>query len=160
MLDKFPLRREAEFGVFLWWPGDDDKWIHPHDVPKAKEIIPGNRVFRRDDFDDTYNLLTYGEYEIRIRPAMWLPVKTDGFDLGDAIEVKSNFGQTRPFIGTIEDMFWHRNEKVIEYLINKSGNVLPKRYRAFELQAVDRLNRVPVRPSLRIKKKEERPIEV
>lgn len=151
MIKKYPLKREPEFGVFLWWPGDDDSWIHPHDVPKAEDLIPGNRVLRREDYDDDYSLLIYGDYQIRVQPAMWLPVASEGYNIGDQVEVRSNFGENQPFIGTIAEMIWSRTKKQIEYEIHKPGSLQAKIYTASQFHLVDRLNRVPVRPGLEIR---------
>lgn len=151
MPEKYPLKREPECGVFLWWPEDDESWIHPDDVDLFKELIPGNRIFIREDHDDDFNLVSYGHHQVRVLPAMWLGVPSEGYRLGDLVEVCSRFGKNEAFTGTVEEMLWNRHTKQIQYQIKKRGNCLPRLYAAADFRRIDNLNRVPVRPEMKLK---------
>lgn len=134
-----PLKRPDEYGVYLWWPHKGTQWIHPHDVPKAEEFVPGSRVLRRSDLDRTYSLLAYGDLTFRVRPAMWQPVDYEGYDIGDLIEVKSNFGIREPFIAEIEEMLWNLNTKRIEYMVRRGGRNTLRSYLSEEIQFAERI---------------------
>ena len=136
-----PLKRPSAHGVYPWWPEPGTDWIHPDDVPLAERWIPSDRVFHRADGDDGYSVLRYGEEKIRVRPTMWLEVPSDGYEVGDLIEVKSRMGRLTPFVATILNMFWNRHAQVIEYELSEAGCRLPRRYRADEFQPARSLQR-------------------
>jgi len=46
------LKRPPKHGVCLWWSDRQPSWIHPDDVEKADVMIPGDRVFRRDECEN------------------------------------------------------------------------------------------------------------
>lgn len=129
-----PLKRPLAHGVYLWWPEAGTGWIHPDDVPLAERWIPSARVFSRTDGDEGYSILRYGDQQIRVRPTMWLEIPTDGYEVGDMIEVKSQMGRLTPFVATIVNMFWNRHAQVIEYELAEAGRTLPRRYRTEEFQ--------------------------
>mgnify|MGYP001222533484 FL=1 len=82
---------------------------------------------------------------------MWLGVPSEGYRLGDLVEVCSRFGKNQAFTGTVEEMLWNRHTKQIQYQIKKRGNCLPKLYAAVDFRRIDNLNRVPVRPEMKLK---------
>ena len=48
-----PLKIPPKYGVYLWWPVAED-WVHRDDLDTANELIPSDRVFRREEYDDQY----------------------------------------------------------------------------------------------------------
>ena len=112
-----PLKPPPLYGVFLRWPEDGEDWIHPFDVGIARHLLPGNRVFRRDEFDGVYFQFHYGELKFRARPRIWLVVEHEGFDIGDQVEVKSIKGRNWPQIASIGQVVWEPHKKRIEYLV-------------------------------------------
>ena len=90
------LKRPATYGVFLRWPLDGTDWIHPEDVDRVRDVVPSARVLRRELRVDEYVVLSYGKLRIRVRPTLWQIVRTDGFDLGDMVEIRSRMGKNWP----------------------------------------------------------------
>ena len=138
-----PLKRPPRFGVFLTWPAEGSDWVHPQDIERANEMIPSDRVFRREDLDEHYSILTYGSQTIRVRPSMWLEVETDGYEIGDTVEIKSNFGRQKPLIARIEEILWNKREQRIEYVLKQEGRILQKRSLADEFRMVIPINQTP-----------------
>ena len=134
------LRQSPEYGVFLWWPEDGEDWVHPFDIGIARRLIPSNRVFRRVDFDSEYSLLSYGEIELRVRPAMWQAIDHHGFDLGDTVEIVSRAQQAKPPLATVREMRWDDRGKHVEYLLSQPGRKLTRPFRADELRAASKLS--------------------
>lgn len=135
------LKRPPAYGVFRWWPENGDSWIFPADVELVHRLIPGKRVFRRVDTDDNWLQLEYGSIRFRIRSTIWLEVPYEGFDIGDAVEVKSRMGVTEPFVGKIRDMFWNHKKQLIEYFLDRVESNKVRAYSADDLIVLDPLKR-------------------
>lgn len=144
------LKRPDKYGVYNWWPEEGVDWIHPYDLPKAKDHIPSNLVFRKSDHDEQYSLLSHGELKIRVKPTLWLPVKFEGLNVGDFVEVKSEFGKNEPMVAVIHQMTWDDHKQQIEYQLSKAGRLVPRVFACSSLVHVDRLNRLPVKPTVKI----------
>ena len=136
----FQLQVPDRFGVYLWWPQDGTDWIHPDDVDLTSQLIPSRRIFQRIREDETWSRLVYGECSIRVKPTLWLEVETDGYLVGDRVEIRSRMGQQRPAIATIEDIFWNRQQKVVEYFLATNGTVLPLPFQFADIQPAFKLD--------------------
>ena len=132
------LKRPPKYGVYLWWPEEGEAWIHPDDVNTCKEMIPGNRVFRREDYDSDYSLLLYADQFIRVKPTMWLEIEEDGFEVNDQIEVRSQMGKHEPKIGVITEMRWERIRQKIIYEVRQGEQIIGY-YDATQIQPALRL---------------------
>ena len=128
------------FGVYPWWPAEDDSWIHPDDVELCYRLIPSPRVFRREFLDQQYNRLTYGELILRVRPTMWLEVPTDGYLVGDRVEIRSEMGRRRPAIARIEDIFFCRRQQRLEYYLSVQSNRISEPFELTQFQPAFDLN--------------------
>ena len=133
------MRSRIEYGVFARWPQDGNAWIHPDDVRVARRILPGDRIFRRERTGDDYFLLHYGRIVLRIKPAMWQTVRTDGLEIGDRVEVLSRLSQNRPIIATIRDMRWDAAARCIRYYLRRSGKKIARSYEFADLRRLDPL---------------------
>lgn len=140
------LRQPTRFGVCLWWPDESIGWIHPEDREIATRLVPGNRIFKRQEcnhFADRelgYSLISYGEEQLRVLPAIWLPVKFEGFEIGDLVEIKSRLGRRRPAIGKIRDIHWNRLSLRIDYFVDANTIRSNSPMRSDDLQPAMRLN--------------------
>ncbi|MGI9517568.1 MAG: DUF6960 family protein [Pirellulaceae bacterium] len=132
-----PLKRPPVYGVFRWWPEDGEEWIHPFDIGIVRQLVPGNRVFRREDLDDDYLLISYGDIQFRVHSTIWYEIDYEGFDVGDNVEIKSRMGQADPFIGRIKDMFWNHRYKQIEYYLYRNEAIQVRAYEAADLMPAD-----------------------
>ena len=128
-----PLRRPPCYGVYQRWPVDGEDWIHPFDVGIVKQLIPGDRVFRRTDLNSEYLLVTYGNISFRVRSAIWHEVDYEGFDIGDYVEVKSQMCQQEPFVGRIRDLKGNHRFKRIEYYLFRADQSQVRAFRAKDL---------------------------
>ena len=128
-----PLAVPPRYGVFRWWPTDKD-WIHPGDVETAKQLIPSERLFRKEKYDDVYFLLTYGEQYIRIKHVIWLEIKTEGYELGDQVEVTSRLGKGHPMIATITEICWDKNEGRLMYTVVGTELHMRRKFSSEEFQ--------------------------
>lgn len=134
------LKPETKYGVFLWWSDRLPKWIHPDDIEIANRLVPGFKVFRREPCQNAsdrqlgYFELCYGEESFRALPIVWLEITSEGWEVGDRVEVKSRHGKRRPGIATITDMVWDRLAKRIEYVLERNGMALPNRFQNEDLR--------------------------
>lgn len=133
-----PLKIQPKYGVYLWWPADQN-WVHPDDLETANELIPSDRVFRREAYDDKYALLLYGERFIRVRPVIWLEVQSEGYELGDQVEVKSQLGKVRPLVATIDDIRWDNQSRSIKYSLSANGRAGERSYLSDEFQLTQQM---------------------
>jgi len=133
------LKLQTKFGVFLWWSDRLPAWVHPDDLPLAEKIVPGFRVFRREPCDDAaqrqlgYARLHYGRQSFRAFPIVWLEVASEGFEVGDRVEIKSEHGKRSPGLAAIDQMLWNRNAKRIEYHLVRNGMKLKRKHEGHEL---------------------------
>ena len=134
------LKRPVQYGIFPWWPDSGDEWIHPDDLRVARKIIPGGRVFRREQVDNEYFELRYGRARVRVKPALWKVVQSDGFDVGDRVEILSRLNLNRPAIGVIRDMHWDADTRQIRYYVRSRGQKLPRSYSAEDLRRISPLD--------------------
>lgn len=137
------MKMPHDYGVYLWWPEDGEAVFHPDDLKLALKLIPSRRVFRRGKFVDGYVVLEYGSHRLRLQPTLFLSVQSDGFDIGDQVQVLSRCGQNRPFIGRIAHMLWHVRAKRIEYLVRHVDRVVPRLYSAADLERIEWIERLP-----------------
>ncbi len=114
-----------DYGFFPRWPQDGQSWIHPDDVPFVTRVIPSERVFKRVSFDDAYYHYRYGRMRFRLRPAMWLKVDAEGFDIGDKIETTGIGLERELFLGEICGMYYLRRKGRIAYRVRRAGNMVP-----------------------------------
>ena len=130
-----PVKTMPKHGVFIRWPeaGLED-FVHPEDLEMAAQVMPGSRIFEMDvcpvEADDLagYRLLAYGDFAIRIKPAMWLRVKDNGYRIGDRVEVLSKNGKQQPVIGNLAEVNYDPIARQTEYRIEVNGMVLKKKF--------------------------------
>jgi hypothetical protein len=130
-------------GVYLWWPERGEAMFHPDDVDLARKLIPSRRVFRRETFLDGYVVLAYGTHRLRLQPTLFLPAQSDGFEIGDPVQVLSRCGKNWPLIGRVAQMLWHVRGKRNEYLVRHVDRVLPRLYSAADLEPIEWIERFP-----------------
>ena len=136
MADEFelpPLKRPARYGIYRWWPEEGEDWIHPYDIGIVRQMIPGLRVFRREDLDDDWELVSYGDIQFRVKPTIWLQVAHEGFNVGDYVEIKSRMGQAQAFMGRIKESVWNQRYACIEYYLYRSDKIQTKAYHKADL---------------------------
>ena len=133
-------------GVFFRWPEEDDfEWVHPDDRELVDSMIPGRRIFCRtmcEDPDDQaagYYSIEYGGVKIRIKPAMWLHVDHEGYEVGDRIEVKSKHGRHHPVIGNICEIEYDHVQRQTLYFIEVNGLPLEKKFLKDDIRPCRRL---------------------
>lgn len=131
------MRQHADYVMYPWWPVDGNAWIHPEDVPLARRLIPGRRIFRVCGQRGAFYLLAYGSLRLRVRPAMWLPLRGDGLNVGDQVEVRSRRGRRRPRLGVIREMLWNPYRGRIEYKLERRGMQLASSFTVEDLQVID-----------------------
>ncbi len=131
-----PLKPPPLYGVFQRWPEDGEDWIHPFDVGVARHLLPGNRIFRRAEFDGEFFAFRYGQLMFRARPRIWLIVEHQGFDIGDQVEIRSLMGKNWPQIATINQMLWNSAKRRIEYFVQGVDRSVEKPLQATEIQLV------------------------
>ena len=136
MSDQFefpPLKRPPSYGIYRWWPEDGENWVHPFDIGIVRQLIPGNRVFRREDLDHEFLLVSYGDIRFRVKSTIWFEVAYEGFDVGDHVEIKSRMGKAEPFIGRIKEMIWNQRYARVDYYLFRSEAIQVKAYHADDL---------------------------
>ena len=134
------LQLPERFGVYLWWPQNDLEWIHPDDVELCQRLIPSTRIFQRQVYDATFNQLEYGPHTMRVKPTLWLEVKTDGYLIGDRVEIRSRMGKRRPAIATIVETLYNRQKDVVEYQLRINDNWLNEPFVFKDIQPAFKLD--------------------
>lgn len=132
-----PLKTDPKYGYFPWWPEDGDAWVHPEDVGLARQMIPSERVFRREGTCGPYVVMHYGEIRLRVLPKLWQEVAPEGLEIGDWVEVLTRGMKNTARTGTIREMLWDDGAKTIRYQISENGRAIEDRYTIDDLKRVE-----------------------
>ena len=143
---KKDVKEIVKHGVFFRWPAEGDfEWVHPDDRDLIESMIPGSRIFCREycedaaDRDAGYFSIQYGGVKIRVKPAMWLRVDHEGYEVGDRIEVKSNHGKHNPVIGNIREIEYDPIARQTIYFITVNQIPLKKKFHKEDFRPCRRL---------------------
>ncbi len=135
--DKTIMRPELpDYGTFPRWPGNGNEWIHPDDIEVVMDLIPGDKVFRRDQFDGTYYHYRYGDIRFRLQPCMWLPLENEGIDIGDLVETKGIGLERELYVGTVVDAIYSESEGACLYRLARQATTDDRLYTAHDLQVL------------------------
>lgn len=143
-----PIRQLAKHG-FCLWPDEGADWIHPQDLETATSLLPSKRIFQKTDCLDPvlgqlgYCQFQYGEISFRGLPTLWRELRSDGYEVGDTIELKSDNGRLRPLICDISGMFWSQKLQLIEYSLVRNGLPLPRKYVATDFRMSMKISQSP-----------------
>ncbi len=135
--------------AFCLWPEDGEDWIHPSDLEVARSLIPSKRIFRKMDCHDPilkklgYVEYVYGKKAFRALPTLWHEVTSEGYELGDSVELKSGYGKLRPIIADIVGMYWNRREQTIEYELVRNDVAQPNRYQSSQFRLCMKIGVAP-----------------
>ena len=132
-----PLKTDPKYGYYPRWPENGNDWVHPEDVELVRQMIPSGRVFRRDGQRGPFVVLHYGDVRLRVKPALWIEVPWEGFEIGDWVEVLSRGMQNTPRIGVIREMLWDDRAEGIAYQVQETDQLVPEFYRCEDLRHVD-----------------------
>ncbi len=135
-----------DYGCFLRWPENGRSLIHPDDVAITQQMVPSTRVLKRVSFDDTYYHYRYGKYRFRMRPGMWLKVKTDGIDVGDQVETVGLGLEQERFVAHIWGMHYVQRKGCILYRLRRADQIVPKLFAADQLRLL--VNKAKIRPGM------------
>ncbi|MEM9943986.1 MAG: hypothetical protein AAF939_20680 [Planctomycetota bacterium] len=104
-------------------------------------------MFRKDLCDNVsdqklgYVKLTYGSVSFRVEAAIWMEIKSEGFEISDFVEINSQFGKRSARVAEIVEMQWNRHKRRIEYVLQASETRLPNRFLRSDLRPAVRLGR-------------------
>jgi hypothetical protein len=135
------MKTDPKYGYYPHWPQDGNGCIHPEDVQVAAQMIPSQRVWRRDGRRGDFVVLHYGDVRLRVRPTLWIDVAWEGFDVGDWVEVLSRLGHNTPRTGRIREMLWDPTANALRYQITEGDVPIPNLYVREDLRPVE-----PIRP--------------
>ena len=125
-----------DYGCIARWPEDGQGFIHPHDVSNANRIIPSERVLRREYFDGVFYHVRYGDIWFRLQPCLWLPVQSEGIDIGDQVETLGVGMERELFVAEVVGMYFVRRKGRILYRLAKNGKMVKKLYLNDELRLI------------------------
>jgi hypothetical protein len=123
-----------DYGCIPRWPQDGQAFIHPDDVAIATRCFPSERVLRRERFDGVYYHYNYGKLRFRLRPSMWLRVKSDGIDIGDTVETTGAALERDLFIAQVWGMYYVRRKGCILYRLRRGETTIPHLFVASDLR--------------------------
>jgi hypothetical protein len=132
-----PLKVDPKYGFYPWWPEDGDAWLHPEDVELARGMVPSTRVFRRDGMHGPYIVLHYGDMQMRVKRTLWQEVPSEGYEIGDMVEVLSRGMKNTPRTGVIREIFWEPRSRTMRYQIAEGDASVPNLYSAEDLRHVE-----------------------
>jgi len=136
-MSEISLKIEPRYGHYPWWPEDGDDWLHPEDVELARRMIPSPRVFRRVGEQAPFVVLHYGDVKLRVLRTLWQEVVSEGFEIGDWVEVLSRGQHNTPRTGTIREMVWNERSRALRYQLLDSEQPIANFYAAEDLRHVE-----------------------
>ncbi|TWU41444.1 hypothetical protein Q31b_28910 [Novipirellula aureliae] len=123
-----------DFGCFPRWPENGYDFVHPDDHEIVLKLIPSERVMRREHFDGAYYHYSYGSTRFRLKPCLWLKVKTDGIDIGDSVETVGVNMERERFVAKVYGMYYIRRKGCILYRLRRDDTIVPNLYLAEHLR--------------------------
>jgi hypothetical protein len=100
-------------------------------------LIPSPRVFRRDGELGPFVILHYSSSRLRVKRTLWQEVDSEGFDIGDWVEVLSRGQRNTPRTGVIREMLWSATERCLQYNLTEADQPIPNDYCAEDLRHVE-----------------------
>ena len=134
------MKTDPKYGYYPWWPENGNDWLHPEDVELARQLIPSPRVFRRDGEQGPFVILHYGDLRLRVMRTLWQEVASEGFEIGDWVEVVSRGHRNTPRAGVIREMHYSANDRCLLYQILENDQPIPKQYSVTDLRHVEPTN--------------------
>ena len=131
------MKEEPRYGYYPWWPEDGNDWLHPKDVELARQILPSTRVFRREGQQGPFVELHYGELRLRVRHTLWQEVSSEGFEIGDWIEVLSRGQRNTLRTAKIREIRWDVRSRALCYQVQENDLPIAKLYSAEDLRHVE-----------------------
>lgn len=131
------MKTDPKYGHYPWWPEDGNDWLHPEDVELARQMIPSPRVFRREGEQGPFVILHYGNLRLRVKHTLWQEVDSEGFEIGDWVEVLSRGRRNTPRTGIIREIHWNPTERCLHYNITEAERPIPNDYFAEDLRHVE-----------------------
>lgn len=117
-----------QYGLFPRWPDEGTGFIHPDDRALVSQLIPSERVFRRDSYDGSYYHYRYGGHRFRLRPCLWLPIQMEGVDVLDQVETIGLGLERDRFVGQVMGMYYVRRKGRILYRLRRGDQVIRRLY--------------------------------
>jgi hypothetical protein len=133
-----------DYGCFIRWPENGQSFIHPDDIATVTRLIPSPRVLQRRSFDGTYYHYQYGQVRFRLRPAMWLAVRSGGIDIGDQVETTGIGLERDRFVAIVWGMYYVQRKGCILYRLRRGDKVIATLYPCDQLKVLT--NKAIVRP--------------
>ncbi len=134
-----------DHGCIIRWPSSNDGFIHPEDREVALSCFPSERVFRRDSFDGEYYHYSYGDVTFRLRPVMWLKVKSEGIDVGDLVETVGVGLERERFVAQVWGVYYVSRKGRILYRLKRVDQDVPRLYTADQLKLLTDKSKIEVR---------------
>ncbi len=131
-----------DYGCILRWPEDGQAFIHPEDVAVATRCFPSGRVLRREAFDGVYYHYSYGALRFRLRPMMWLPVRSEGFDVGDTVETTGVGFERELFVAQVWGMHYVPRKGCILYRLRRRDTNVPNLFHADQIRLLSDKSKV------------------
>ena len=130
------LKEEPRYGYYPWWPENGNDWLHPEDVELARQLIPSMRIFRREGEQGPFVVLHYGEIRLRVLRTLWQEVKSEGFEIGDWVEVLSRGYRNTPRTVTIAEILWDTHARGLCYKVIENEKPIQRTYTCDDLRHV------------------------
>ncbi len=134
------MRTDPKYGYYPWWPENGNDWLHPEDVELARQLIPSPRVFRRDGEQGPFVILHYGDLRLRVKRTLWQEVASEGFEIGDWVEILSRGHRNTPRTGVIREMHYSAKDRCLMYQILENDQPIPEQYSVTDLRHVEPTN--------------------
>ncbi len=131
------MKSKPKYGYYPWWPENGDDWIHPEDINLARRLIPSMRIFRRDGELGPFVVLHYGIVQLRVQRTLWQEVESEGFEIGDWVEVLARSYRNTPRTAVIREVLWDGNSRRIHYQVSENDLPIPNLFTSEDLQHIE-----------------------
>jgi len=112
----------GRFGIYPWFPGDDEALIAEADVGAFRDLLPNGKVFYCAGIEGDRLVLKYGEKVFRVSPILFREVKTVVRAVGSTVRLADGS------LATVADVMWHFARGEPMYLLILSGKKKSRRY--------------------------------
>ena len=122
-------------GLYRWFPETEEKCIHPEDLEAITKFYPYGKVFFCCGTEGDYIYLSYGEKRFRVKPERYQKIESDGYFLGETVEVMNGSAEGKK--AKINEMDWHYKQQKIMYVLKVDNKLRSRRYWKSDFRKVD-----------------------
>lgn len=120
---------KESWGLYPWFTEHGEEMIFSDDLSKFKDLSPYGKVFKCEEENEDYIVLSYGIEAFRVKPQLFKKIPKPAFQIGERVKLMKDQVQE----AVIVEVNWHIKNKEHIYYITLNGKKKSSRYKEKDL---------------------------